>query len=925
MASIPQNQYVEIQYEGQEIDPLAAKLSVLERRFDAHIGKGGNVHASATQQEAGFMAPDDKTKLDGVETGATQNSTDAFLLNRGNHQGEQPIESVTGLRQELDDALAGGSNYRGLFPSLAALEAAIPVAVAGNYADVDEGEEIDAIRYIWDDSDQSWVSGGTGEPLTAPQVKALYESNPNTNAFTDQYRQTVQDLESSVGAGLVGYDANGNYPADSIGRALSPYFSTASLDPSMTDASDALQDLIDLADGRAVRITSGVWKVKNLNLSSAALVFDSGAVFYCEIGPEDDGLKIGSNVTLVNPYIQVLAVGAAPAHGGIGNGITIGEYVTSGEVYGDVRVFNPVIESLNTSYSGLAVSMVGRVEGVSFYGQTKLLGQFGGGLQAHWGGIFDGEMPHTGLVTESFHPNNIFIESLTLGVSETTGLGGFLGVSLSAAYNVTICHLANPGWVRSLWVQPGDVYDAVAPDDQKSLIMSGIKIRFIEIIDPKPNDTAYNNVLVSGISASIRVAGQTQSFLAADRNNMKVQIDEIRVTSTPSHTYTTGPIVRMVCAKDSSLTVEFRGFTDAVSSSLFQAIANVDCYSKVIGGDIARLFSGNNNIRHTYDIHWSKPSGSALMSSTHRVAILGAANGTATVGSAVAAGGTVVPVSSWTSVGSQYFPKGSRFYLSSGGFITLSESQLVGAGVASIKVEPLSKALASGDSLLRNGTETEAKVTGLIDGAYAALELLNTDDLEVSAKILRSAKYDVLLSGVKHMRPLFNGVFDQCGQLRDGSLLVNIYLGGSGVTTEGACVKGAKFEISGSPLVSSNVYGRSANNQHVALLVTDCDLSSTGVPVNYLWPTDEATLNAGPPQVYGNRNVKPMANASYDFDPQQGAVQSIGGIFSIHRNFVPPSGNWPAGSRFVSTSPAVGSPKAQLRTAAGTWVSEGNL
>ena len=194
MASIPQEQYVEIQYAGQEIDPLAAKLSVLERRFDAHIGKGGNVHASATQQEAGFISAEDKTKLDGVENGSTQNSTDAFLLNRGNHTGEQPIESVTGLRQQLDDALAGGSNYRGLFPSLAALDEAIPVAVAGNYADVDEGEGIDAIRYIWDDSDQSWVSGGAGEPLTAPQVKALYEANPNTNALTNLRAESIDDL-----------------------------------------------------------------------------------------------------------------------------------------------------------------------------------------------------------------------------------------------------------------------------------------------------------------------------------------------------------------------------------------------------------------------------------------------------------------------------------------------------------------------------------------------------------------------------------------------------------------------------------------------------------------------------------------------------------------------------------------------------------
>lgn len=193
MASIPQEQYVDIQYAGREVDPLASKLSVLERRFDAHIGKGGNVHAVATQQEAGFMSPGDKEKLDGVENGATQNANDAFLLNRGNHEGEQPIESVTGLRQELDDALAGGANYRGLFVSLEALQDAIPVGAPGNYADVDPGEGVDAVRYIWDESDQGWVSAGEGEPLTAPQVKALYESNPNTNALTDSRLASIDD------------------------------------------------------------------------------------------------------------------------------------------------------------------------------------------------------------------------------------------------------------------------------------------------------------------------------------------------------------------------------------------------------------------------------------------------------------------------------------------------------------------------------------------------------------------------------------------------------------------------------------------------------------------------------------------------------------------------------------------------------------
>jgi len=57
---------------------------------DATIPSGSTTNAS-------LMLPADKTKLDGVATGATANSSDATLLNRANHTGTQSAGTITGL------------------------------------------------------------------------------------------------------------------------------------------------------------------------------------------------------------------------------------------------------------------------------------------------------------------------------------------------------------------------------------------------------------------------------------------------------------------------------------------------------------------------------------------------------------------------------------------------------------------------------------------------------------------------------------------------------------------------------------------------------------------------------------------------------------------------------------------------------------
>lgn len=186
----------------------------------SHIGSGGTSHAAVTTTVNGFMLATDKVKLNGIEDNATANQTDAFLLNRSNHTGTQSISTISGLQSALDgkvDKVAGmglsqenfttaeknklagleESHFKGLFPDLAALEAAVPSPVPGDYAQVAGANPGDpSVTYVWDDPLNEWVV--QVPEISAEQVKSLYESNPDTNAFTDAEKSKLSGI--AVGA-----------------------------------------------------------------------------------------------------------------------------------------------------------------------------------------------------------------------------------------------------------------------------------------------------------------------------------------------------------------------------------------------------------------------------------------------------------------------------------------------------------------------------------------------------------------------------------------------------------------------------------------------------------------------------------------------------------------------------------------------------
>lgn len=76
-------------------DTVLTALGKLQAQITAHVGSGGDAHSAATTGAAGFMSAADKTKLNGVDSGATANSSDASLRNRANHTGTQTLATIS--------------------------------------------------------------------------------------------------------------------------------------------------------------------------------------------------------------------------------------------------------------------------------------------------------------------------------------------------------------------------------------------------------------------------------------------------------------------------------------------------------------------------------------------------------------------------------------------------------------------------------------------------------------------------------------------------------------------------------------------------------------------------------------------------------------------------------------------------------------
>jgi hypothetical protein len=75
-------------------------------RGDARYSQLSHTHSNATTSSAGFMSAADKSKLDGIQTGATANSTDAQLRDRSTHIGTQTASTISDFNTAADARVA---------------------------------------------------------------------------------------------------------------------------------------------------------------------------------------------------------------------------------------------------------------------------------------------------------------------------------------------------------------------------------------------------------------------------------------------------------------------------------------------------------------------------------------------------------------------------------------------------------------------------------------------------------------------------------------------------------------------------------------------------------------------------------------------------------------------------------------------------
>ena len=153
----------------------------------------------------------EKTKLGGIATGATANSSDAHLLDRVNHTGAQAISTVTGLQTALNAKAPLAS------PALTGTPTAPTAEVGTNTTQLATTAHVFAERAATATLTNKTITGGTANPATlqeggvAAAVQGDIGTGPNqiplnqylgSMAYMDRENAVIRPGASVVPAGV---------------------------------------------------------------------------------------------------------------------------------------------------------------------------------------------------------------------------------------------------------------------------------------------------------------------------------------------------------------------------------------------------------------------------------------------------------------------------------------------------------------------------------------------------------------------------------------------------------------------------------------------------------------------------------------------------------------------------------------------------
>jgi len=136
----------------------------------------------------------EKSKLAGIENNATADMSNAEI--KIAYEANANTNAFTDS-EKVKLAGLSASNFLGIYTTLGALQAAHPSPSAGAFAYVDGGPSVDIIAYIWDNDGNKYVAQASTNALETPEtIKSKYESNDDTNAFTDAYKDILDNLSN---------------------------------------------------------------------------------------------------------------------------------------------------------------------------------------------------------------------------------------------------------------------------------------------------------------------------------------------------------------------------------------------------------------------------------------------------------------------------------------------------------------------------------------------------------------------------------------------------------------------------------------------------------------------------------------------------------------------------------------------------------
>ena len=252
-------------FEGQNYYDTTLKINRHWNGTQWISGGGGGGSMTSTEIKIAYesnpdtnaFTDDEKTKLNGIQAGATVNNTDSFLLNRSNHTGSQPGSTITedsthrftndtdkasaaavitdlsteitnrinadnqlqtNINQAIVDLKGGvvsaGDTLNKLYNLI--INSFQEVTVA-NIAARDAYDAISGMHiFVTDDGDGKWAlykatTAGVNatyvklsDPdllnavMSAAQIKAAYESNPDTNAFTNALLSKLNGIQAGA-------------------------------------------------------------------------------------------------------------------------------------------------------------------------------------------------------------------------------------------------------------------------------------------------------------------------------------------------------------------------------------------------------------------------------------------------------------------------------------------------------------------------------------------------------------------------------------------------------------------------------------------------------------------------------------------------------------------------------------------------------